>query len=219
MPFPTTRWTLVVRAADGAADALSALMQTYWLPLYVYARRSGCDRPGAEDAVQDFLAHVVERQVLARADATKGRLRAFLKTAFRNHLNDARAKGAAQKRGGGLRAVDLDDAEVFLARAGPDPERAFDKQWAQLVMARALAALADDFAESYELVKKYFDGDVSGDYERIAKERGVSVATVKSLLHRARGKYREHLRTIVRDTVDAQTETDGELDELMRALA
>ncbi len=43
--FPHTRWSMVVRAADAdeavAAKALGELLQCYWQPLYVFARRSG----------------------------------------------------------------------------------------------------------------------------------------------------------------------------------
>jgi hypothetical protein len=49
--FATTRWTLVVEAASGndtvATEALGALFQTYWQPLYRYARRKGKPREDA----------------------------------------------------------------------------------------------------------------------------------------------------------------------------
>jgi RNA polymerase sigma-70 factor (ECF subfamily) len=172
--------------------------------------------------VQDFLAHAVERSVFARADSNKGRLRAFLKTAFRHHLSDARERRTADKRGGRAQHEELEHAERIVADGG-DPERAFDRQWAALVMQRAIVLLEQDYSAQrvsgdFQLVRRYFDGELDGDYERIAKERGMSVAALKSLLHRARGRYRDHLREIVRDTVDAQTTPDEELDELVRAL-
>src|ERR1017187_1917918 len=43
--FPTTRWTLVVAAADPqrkeAHSALVSLCEGYWYPLYAYVRRRG----------------------------------------------------------------------------------------------------------------------------------------------------------------------------------
>ena len=43
--FPTTRWTLVVAAADpqrkDARSALVSLCESYWYPLYAYIRRRG----------------------------------------------------------------------------------------------------------------------------------------------------------------------------------
>lgn len=208
----------MLQASAGSREALSSLLDRYWLPLYVYARATGLPRDAAEDSVQEFLAHVVEKNILARADNHRGRLRAFLKTAFRHHLADQRDKRTAEKRGGRARHEDIEDAERFLQGRSDDPERAFDKKWAQLVMNAALVELERDTNEHFDLVKRYFDGELDGDYERVAKEHDISVPKLKSLLHRARGRYRDLLRDIVRDTVDAQTPPDEELDELMRAM-
>jgi RNA polymerase sigma factor (sigma-70 family) len=221
--FPTTRWTLVAQAQRGSREALSELLDRYWLPLYVFARATGLTREAAEDAVQDFAAHAIERGVFAKADSARGKLRTFLKTALRHHLSDQRDKRTAQKRGGRARHEDLEDAERFLQSAAGDPERLFDQQWAELVMRRALEELERAFTTQalhgdFALVKRYFDGELDGDYERVAKAHHLSVPALKSLLHRARGRYRDLLRAIVKDTVDDQTEPDHELDELVRAL-
>ncbi|MGV3532802.1 MAG: RNA polymerase sigma factor, partial [Chthoniobacteraceae bacterium] len=54
--FFTTRWTEVCLAAEGgdtkAAEALEALFQSYWQPLYRYVRRLGQPPQDAEDLVQ-----------------------------------------------------------------------------------------------------------------------------------------------------------------------
>ena len=43
--FDTTRWSLVMSAVEGVGDeareALAALCQAYWYPLYAFARRRG----------------------------------------------------------------------------------------------------------------------------------------------------------------------------------
>lgn len=211
----------MIKASAGSHDALAALLDLYWLPLYVFARATGLSRDAAEDAVQDFAAHAIERGVFAKADSGRGKLRTFLKTAFRHHVSDQRDKRSAEKRGGRARHEDIEDAERFLQASGNDPERAFDKKWAELVMQRALVDLERDLGgqQNFALVKRYFDGELDGDYERVAKEHGTTVPTLKSLLHRARGRYRDLLRGIVRDTIDEQTAPDEELDELMRALS
>ncbi len=218
-PFPTTRWTLVVKAQAGAKDALATLLGLYWLPLYVFARRSGLTREAAEDMVQEFLAHAIERSVFTRADHQKGTLRSYLKTAFRHHLSDARAKTTAQKRGGAVRHEDIEAAERTLG-TDDDPERAFDRKWAELVMQRAMGALEHDFAgkDELDLVRRYFSADLNDGYEQIAKERSISVVSLKSLLHRARKRYRAHLSDIVQDTLGDQNAVGEELDELLRAM-
>lgn len=212
--FPTTRWTLVLEARS--PEALTALLQAYRAPLYVFARKSGLSPEDAEDAVHGFVIVAIERDLFARADKDKGRLRTFLKSAFRNHLADAFSSRSAQKRGGGATHVDLADAEAFVASTTLDPERAFDAKWARVVMQQALVRLEADFPDAYPTVRAYFDGEI-GSLKDAAPKAGMSESALKSLLHRARAKYREHLLSFVGDTVDADPET--ELRWLMEAAA
>jgi hypothetical protein len=50
--FHTTRWTIVMRAAQsqaqGAKFALAELCRLYWYPLYMFARRLGYSPDDAE---------------------------------------------------------------------------------------------------------------------------------------------------------------------------
>src|SRR5262245_21132203 len=80
--FATTHWSLVCAARDRAAPearaALAALCAVYWYPLYAYVRRRGHDAAGAEDLTQEFFARLLEKDVLAAADRSRGRFRSFL---------------------------------------------------------------------------------------------------------------------------------------------
>jgi hypothetical protein len=115
--FPTTHWSRVLRAADPTdregRDALERLCSDYWYPLYAFARRQGLDREDAGDLVQGFLADLIERRDLTKADPSRGRFRSFLRTACSHFLSHARDHDRALKRGGGRTAVsiDLQDAE------------------------------------------------------------------------------------------------------------
>ena len=62
--FPTTRWTLIVAAAHGAASemkhGLAALCEAYWYPIYVFLRRKGYTSHEAEDLTRENVeAHAV----------------------------------------------------------------------------------------------------------------------------------------------------------------
>ena len=89
--FATTRWSLVIRAgekwADGSAEALATLCETYWYPLYAYARRRGLDVEDAQDLTQAFFARVLAGDFLKQATPGRGRFRAFLVTAFKYFLS------------------------------------------------------------------------------------------------------------------------------------
>ena len=65
--FPTTRWTLVVAAADpqrkDARSALVSLCEGYWYPLYAYVRRRGYPVDQAQDLTQEFFIRVLEGRI------------------------------------------------------------------------------------------------------------------------------------------------------------
>ena len=59
MTFTTTHWSVVLEAQSetpAARRALQILCQTYWRPLYGFARRQGLGREDAQDLVQEFFA-------------------------------------------------------------------------------------------------------------------------------------------------------------------
>ena len=90
--FPTTRWTLVVAAADPqrkeARSALVSLCEGYWYPLYAYIRRRGYPADQAQDLTQEFFIRVLEGRYLDRADPEKGRFRSFLLTSLKFFVAD-----------------------------------------------------------------------------------------------------------------------------------
>ena len=61
--FHTTRWTIVMRAAQSQAPggefALAQLCGTYWYPLYMFARRRGRSPDDAQDLTQGFFLHLL----------------------------------------------------------------------------------------------------------------------------------------------------------------
>ena len=128
--FLTTRWSLVFAAAEEDAPAASAAMEQLcrdaWRPLYAFARRWGCTREDAEDAVQGFIASVLSRQSFGQLEAGRGRFRSFLLAGTRNHLSDLHAKANAAKRGGGALhfSLDAEAAEQGYASFAADKDSA-----------------------------------------------------------------------------------------------
>jgi len=110
--FATTHWSVVLAAGEPDStrhrQALEALCRTYWFPLYVYLRRQGNDAGQAEDYTQAFLAFLLEKQALSKADPKRGRFRSFLLASLKNFLANERARAAALKRGGGRKVLSLD---------------------------------------------------------------------------------------------------------------
>ena len=131
--FPTTQWSRVATAASRdtseAREALSSLCQAYWYPIYAYIRHHGHTPEQAQDLAQDFFVYILERDLIALADPTRGRFRSFLRTVCARQLTDHRDRQNAAKRGGGRSPLSVDpcDAERRVrARARPRVDRGAD---------------------------------------------------------------------------------------------
>ncbi|MHC4521596.1 MAG: RNA polymerase sigma factor, partial [Planctomycetota bacterium] len=68
--FATTHWTVVLAAGSPDSsrfqEALEALCQAYWYPLYAYLRRRGHAVHQAEDYTQAFFTRLLEKGSLGR---------------------------------------------------------------------------------------------------------------------------------------------------------
>jgi RNA polymerase sigma-70 factor (ECF subfamily) len=228
--FPTTRWTLILQAKsspEAKQRAFEELARTYWRPLYVYLRSRGLDCSQAQDSTQELLVSLMQRDVVDKVTPERGRLRAYLKTAAANHLANQHERAVAQKRGDGARAVPIDEK---LAERLPydtaSPDEAFEREWALLVMQRALDGLKAEFERGerkgpYELVERFFrpGAEAQPSYADAAREHQMSLPQLKAFLHRARVRFRELVKEQVLDTVADEAEAERELGALVEVLS
>jgi len=233
--FHTTRWTIVLRAAQsqaqGAQSALAELCRLYWYPLYIFARRRGYSPDDAEDLTQGFFLHLLGHRALATVDQLKGKFRAFLRASFQNYMSDASDHARRLKRGGDKEFVALDAEEAEERyRLEPvellTPERIFDARWAMTVLEEALKQLGREYAEAgkgstFEALEVFLDPNNSIDppsYDEVANRLQISTGGVKTLIHRLRKRYTMLLREEVSRTVSDSAEIDEEVHALCEAL-
>jgi RNA polymerase sigma-70 factor (ECF subfamily) len=229
--FATTHWSIVLRGgARGTRDAdeaLAALCQTYWLPLYSFARRKTPDVHEAQDLTQAFFARLLEKNAFAAANPERGRFRSFLLASFQNFLTNEWQKGQAQKRGGGATPLSLDwtagESRLHLEPAHEvTPERLYERQWALTLLEQVVTRLANEFAAAgkkrqFELLKESLTGDRL-DYSALADELQMTPDATRQAVHRLRKRYRELLREEVAQTIDDPREIDQEIQSLIDIL-
>lgn len=232
-PFHSTHWSVVLAAGgsgDAAQAALEKLCETYWYPLYAFARRRTLDGEEARDQTQAFFAYLLEKETLGRADPERGRFRAFLLTAFKRFLINTGHKDASLKRGGGHCTLSLDFAagdERY--RAEPldtlTPERLFERQWVCTLLDQVLEQLRSEQAaagklDQFAALKGALAGEsTAAENERAAERLGISPAATKQAAYRLRKRYRELFRAAVAETVADEAEVDAEIARLREILS
>jgi RNA polymerase sigma factor (sigma-70 family) len=229
--FPTTRWTMVIAAADtqrkDARSALVSLCEGYWYPLYAYIRRRGYPADQAQDLTQEFFIRVLEGRYLDRADPEKGRFRAFLLTSMKFFLADEADRIRAQKRGGGtVLSLEFSSGEDRYQREpahDETPERIFEQRWALSVLDRVVDKLRKEFVhhgrpEHFERLKVFLLGQSDAPYAALAREINTSEGALKVAIHRLRKRYRALFRQEIADTVADPAEVGPELRFLAAAL-
>ena len=214
--------------SGSARQALAQLCQTYWFPLYAYARRRGESQHAAEDLTQGFFVSLLARQSLAQVDRQRGKFRAFLLAAFQNFLADEHDRAAAKKRGGDKLLIAFDgldgETRYHLEPAHElTPEKLFERQWALTLLEQVLARLQHDWVtdgkrELYDLLQGTLTGEPGMGYDAIAERLNMTVAAVKSAAYRLRQRYRELLMEEIRHTVDDPAVVEEEIRYLLSCL-
>ena len=233
MRFDTTHWSIVQAAGSDASTearaALTVLCETYWTPLYWFARRQSHRPDEAQDLTQAFLAEFIEKARVRAASQARGRFRSFLLASFKHFiLNDAQAR-RAEKRGGGVPVLSLEfgNAEGRYSLEPSDartPEAIFDRQWAMTVLDLGLRRLAQESSGAgrgleFELLRPSLLGEsAKGGYDGIARALGSTEGAVKVAVHRLRRRFRELVREEIAQTVATEGEIDEEVKYLLAAL-
>src|ERR1700738_5589003 len=110
--FPLTRWSVIdaVKRQDPEehARALDTLFAAYWKPVYKYVRLRW-NRPAedAQDLTQGFFAEVLERELLAKYDPAKSKLRTYLRLCVDSFVINQEKAARRHKSGGGGEQVAL----------------------------------------------------------------------------------------------------------------
>lgn len=230
------------QAPPAAAErALADLCRAYWPPLYSFVRRRGYSPADAQDLTQGFFAYLLEHKAHARADPDKGKFRTFLLGSLKNFLANAYDREQTLKRGGGNQVLALDEelveaeahalAQSSAPRAGSgvgelSEDRLFESRWAATLVKRAHEALRDGLgaegkAALFDALEPFIIGGAAPlpDQEEVAARLEMPPATLRTHIHRLRGRYRELLRAEVARTVSAPAEIDEELRYLYRVLS
>jgi RNA polymerase sigma factor (sigma-70 family) len=230
--FPVTRWSVIdaVRSHDAGERerALETLFAAYWKPIYKYVRMRW-NRPAedAQDLTQGFFAELLERELLAKYDPGKSRLRTYLRLCVDSFVINEDKAARRQKRGGNVFHVALDfaaaegelDGVVIDAAAIPSPESLeefFEKEWVRNLFTLAVEDLRKlcetrKREMTFRLFEEYdLDGEQNISYASLAQKYGIPATDVTNALAWARREFRrialQRLREICGNDEEFQRE-------------
>jgi len=224
MIFPTTNWTTLAEAtlSGGVAErkALGEICEKYYEPVERVIRARGVAEDRVEDVRQDFFLGLMEGGFFRKAEKERGKFRSFLLNALRNYLVDDLRKMMASKRGGGLQREEL--REDMVVSEGDDAR--FDLAWAEALFQSAMKTVGEEIEkkrgeEGWELLRGFLTGSVEAvSYLELSSSLGITEGAAKAEVSRVRKKFRDQLRTEIKQTVTAPHEIDEELTYLRQVM-
>lgn len=154
--FPTTIWTTIVQAGARDGAALERFARRYRGPILSAIRGRGWSDSDAEDLCQDVFVRLLKGEVLARADAGRGRFRSLLLGVTRHVILDALRR---------KRLPTVADVDGWVAPGGADGDGAgasfksgFDQAWALALAERALARLRKQESPYHAVLVERLEG-------------------------------------------------------------
>jgi RNA polymerase sigma-70 factor (ECF subfamily) len=242
--FPKTSWSLIARAgapllSDGP-EALKALCEAYWFPVYAFLRRRTGSADDALDLTQGFFAYLLEKNAIASVDPTRGtKFRSWLLGCVKNYVGAERKKERALKRNEGqpiesLDAAAAEDRYQTEASHHLTPESLFARHFALSLLDRVIERLRARYdAAGKEALFEALKGSLSQagapqPYDAIAARLGMTGGAVKKAAFDLRARYKKELRGEVASLVDvdadsespaAEAQVTDELRQLLAALA
>jgi DNA-directed RNA polymerase specialized sigma24 family protein len=236
--FQTTHWTAIekIGARDGIGGKVLVgdLLKSYWKPVYCYLRRKGYDNEQAKDLTQGFFHEVVlGRELIQRADRTKGRFRTLLLRALDRYLVSVHRKETAQKRIPRDKLISLEDAdfrELPAAIDNLDSEEVFHYTW--------VCEMLDLMIEEVEAECRQRGMTMHWDlfYDRVlqpivtcteapqlkelCRKYGIDATTKASnMIFAVKRRIKAAAKRLLRQSVASELDIDEEILELMKFLA
>jgi RNA polymerase sigma-70 factor (ECF subfamily) len=235
--FLTTHWSLIEGVETSGDDQnralIELLLQRYWKPVYCYLRRRGYQNEQAKDLTQGFFHEVVlGRDLIRKAEQTKGRFRSFLLTALNRYLINVHTEQAARKRSPRGRFVAFDSAQMDDLPhpvTTLTPEDAFTYAWVSELVEQVLAEVeAGCEAEGKSIHWQVFYARVLAPIMEaveapsrgsICREYGIrDPDTVSNMLVTVKRRFQAALTRRLRDSVMSDEEAEAELKEIRRFL-
>lgn len=232
--FLTTHWSMlegIKQHDDKERNLIGLLLERYWKPVYCYLRRKGYDNEKAKDLTQDFFHEVVlDRDLIDRADPSKGSFRTLLLHALNHYVVDKHRKESAQKRipKDKLVPLDITDSSALPEIIDEfDPAEAFNYAWKADLLERSLSEVKQNYVKQGmenhwnvfrdRLLKPLTDNQQPAALKEICRQYGIeNEAAASHMLETVKRRFQSVLKKQVRQTVLTGRVVEEELKEILK---
>lgn len=231
--FLTTQWSLIEDIQDGKDQdkaLIGFLLKQYWKPVYCYLRHKGYGNEQAKDLTQGFFHEVVlNRDLVGRADQSRGRFRAFLLHALKQYANKQNLKEQSQKRLQQKAASFEIDQEPVLpdSVAQTTAEESYHYAWLSSLLEHVLEEVKDDCKQqgleihwalfNKRIVWPIFDDRSPPSLPELCELYDIEdEKKASNMIITIKRRFKAVLMQYVRNTVLSQSQAPDELEELLQ---
>jgi len=231
--FLTTQWSLIEDIQDGKDQnntLIGFLLKQYWKPVYCFLRHKGYKNEQAKDLTQGFFHEVVlNRDLVGRADQSRGRFRSFLLHALKQYAGKQNLKETAQKRVEEKSVSFNVDEEPVLpdSVAKTTAEDSYHYAWLSALLERVLEEVKDSCEnEGMDIHWALFNKRVVWPAFKDRSAPSLAelcdlydikdVKKASNMIITVKRRFRAALMKHVRNTVLSQGQAAEELEELLQ---
>jgi len=234
--FLTTHWTLIEQIKSGQdmdRALIGLLLDRYWKPVYCYLRRKGYDNEQAKDLTQGFFHEVVlNRELVHKADPSRGRFRSLLLVALNRYVVNVRQSQTARSRIPPDKLVSLDivaPPEWPQTITESTPEDAYNYTWVSALLDQVLSEVEtgcqkDGLAAHWQVfharvVQPSLTDGPAPSLEELSQEYDIAdEKTASNMVITVKRRFRSTLEKHIRVTVITDDLLEEELAEIMQFL-
>ena len=231
--FLTTQWSLIEGIQDGKDQdkaLIGFLLKQYWKPVYCYLRHKGYGNEQAKDLTQGFFHEVVlNRDLVGRADQSRGRFRAFLLHALKQYVSKQDLREQAQKRLE-QKAVSFEiDEEPVLPESvvQSTAEESYHYAWLSFLLEHVLEEVKDDCKQqgldihwalfNKRIIWPIFDDRPPSSLPELCELYDIEdEKKASNMIITVKRRFKAVLMQHVRNTVLSQGQASDELEELLQ---
>jgi len=233
--FPATRWSEIInlRISDEARKKMiiDELLRRYWKPIYCYLRSKGLDNETAKDTTQGFFQEVVlGRELIQKADQTKGRFRTILLTAIDRYFIDLHRYEVTRKRsptGQRFQQNDVDLSSIPAIPSDSTPEESFHFAWISDLLDRVLCEVKDEFFSNNQkihwqvfddrILKPIIKSSSSPSLKDMCAKYGIdSTKRASNMIITVKRRLQKSLERCLRQLAHSDSQVKQEILEMLR---